>query len=134
VNINDTINVMRLQSVAPFSENSAEFHQGMVSRMDVSYAKYGAVADAYPHKVDAIESLRKRLDRYTETGNTEWLMDAANFAMIEFMRPRHPNAHFAATDSGASPGRVWNSGTETAAANTGLAGITVAPRVSREGD
>lgn len=90
----------------PASEFSEQFTKGMRDRMAVSYFKYGKVADAYPHKVNAIESLHKRLDRYLETGNTEWLMDVANFAMIEFMHPAHPEAHFRATDSNESPGRA----------------------------
>lgn len=92
----------------PDTEVSREFLQGMADRMGVSYCKYGAVADAYPHKVNAMESLQARLDKYARTGNTEWLMDVANFAMIEFMRPRHPDAHYRPTDSKESPGRVWN--------------------------
>lgn len=107
-----------LPSGIPATEFSELFVQGMADRMAVSYCKYGAVAEAYPARVDAIESLRKRLDRYAETGNTEWLMDVANFAMIEFMHPRHAAAHFKATDSHESPGRVWNSGSVTDAANT----------------
>lgn len=79
----------------------------MVDRMSVSFHKYGPVAEAYPGKVNAVDSLVKRLDRYRETGNTEWLMDVANFAMIEFMHPAHPKAHYRATDSRESPGRVW---------------------------
>jgi hypothetical protein len=102
----------------PNTEFSPPFVQGMADRMAVSYCKYGAVAEAYPARVDAIASLKKRLDRYAEDGNTEWLMDVANFAMIEFMHPRHPQAHFKATDTYESPGRVWNSGSETPAANT----------------
>jgi hypothetical protein len=73
--------------------------------MEASKAKYGPIKDAFPHKLDAIESLMIRLDAYQNTGNTEWLVDAANFAMIEFMLPRHPKAHFRATDSHESPGR-----------------------------
>lgn len=91
----------------PDSEVSREFLQGMADRMAVSYCKYGAVADAYPHKVSARESLQVRLDKYWRTGNTEFLMDVANFAMIEFMRPSHPSAHYRPTDSRESPGRVW---------------------------
>jgi hypothetical protein len=99
----------------PESENSEQFHQGMMDRMGVSYFKYGLVEEAYPSKVDAIASLQKRLERYAETGNTEWLMDVANFAMIEFMHPRHPGAHFRSTDSDESPGRKFESGfTDTA--------------------
>lgn len=91
----------------PDSEFCQPFVDGMRNRMAVSYHKYGLVAEAYPDKVDAIESLKKRLDRYAETGNTEWLMDVGNFAMIEFMHPRHARAHYRATDSKESPGRVW---------------------------
>lgn len=97
-----------ISAPCPSSEFSEEFVQGMLNRMAVSYAKYGAVADAYPSRVDAIASLKARLDRYDRDGNTEWLMDVANFAMIEFMRPRHPEAHFRATDSRESPGRKWH--------------------------
>lgn len=101
----------------PESEFSDLFVQYMKNRMAVSFHKYGPVADAYPHKVDAVASLKKRLERYAETGNTEWLVDAANFAMIEFMYPRHPKAHFEGTDSDASPGRVSAEGKQTWKAN-----------------
>lgn len=99
---------IKISPAIPESEVSPVFLQGMADRMGVSYCKYGALADAYPHKVDAIESLKARLDKYTRTGNTEWLMDVANFAMIEFLRPKHPAAHYRPTDSRESPGRVWN--------------------------
>ena len=82
----------------------------MANWVAVSYHKYGAVADAYPHRMDAGASVRQRLDRYIETGNTEWLIDVANYARIEYMRPNHPRAHFMASDSEASPGRLDHSG------------------------
>lgn len=87
------------------TEFSERFVKLMQNRMIVSFYKYGKLADAYPHKVDAIGSMSERLRKYAETGNTEWLVDAANFAMIEFMHPRHPEAHFEGTDDDASPGR-----------------------------
>lgn len=87
------------------TEFSEPFVQGMKDRMVVSFYKYGHVADAYPHKVNAVVSLTDRLRKYAETGNTEFLMDAANFAMIEFMHPAHPEAFFAGTDDDQSPGR-----------------------------
>ena len=93
---------------APESEFSQKFVQGMADRMAVSYAKYGRVSEAYPSRVDAVASLKARLDKYAATGNTEWLMDVANFAMIEFMHPRHEKAHYRPTDSKESPGRVWH--------------------------
>ncbi len=88
------------------TEVSEEFIRGMRDRMVVSFHKYGPVADAYPDKVDAIGSLMDRLRSYSMTGNTAYLMDAANFAMIEFMLPNHHNAHFAGTDDEDFPGRL----------------------------
>jgi hypothetical protein len=92
----------------PASEFSQPFVQGMADRMAVSFCKYGRVAEAYPSRVDAIASLKLRLEKYAKDGNTEWLMDVANFAMIEFMHPRHEKAHFRPTDSKESPGRKWH--------------------------
>ena len=92
------------------SEFSFPFVQGMANRMAVSFHKYGAVADAYPHRMDAVASIAQRVAKYQETGNTEWLMDVANYAMIEYLHPRHPDAHFSATDSDASPGRIDQDG------------------------
>ena len=95
------------ESRIPQTEYSPEFLQGMINRMTMSYYKYGEVRKAYPRLVDAIGSLKLRLERYEQDGNTEDLMDLANYAMIEFMHPRHPKAHFEAGDSHASPGRKW---------------------------
>jgi len=106
----------RKHDSVPTSEFSDEFVQGMYDRMAMSFFKYGPVAKGYPDKVDAIASLKVRLERYAETGNTEWLMDVANFAMIEFMRPRHPKAHFRGTDSD-STGRVLATGVHSTKSN-----------------
>lgn len=85
------------------AEYSEEFWEKMKNRMAVSYYKYGPLYNnRFTHH--SIEDLKKRIKQYEETGNTEWLVDAANFAMIEFMFPLHENAHFRATDSHESPG------------------------------
>lgn len=85
---------------------SDSFVSLMRNRIVMSHYKYGWVSDTYPELADAIESLKQRLALYEETGNLEHLVDVGNFAMIEYMRPRHPNAHFKATDSDQSPGLV----------------------------
>jgi hypothetical protein len=94
---------MKTKLSAP-SEVSVAFIQGMADRMGVSFHKYGPLANNYPFPANAIENLKKRLSKYAEDGNTEWLMDVANFAMIEYMRPSHSEAHFRPTDSKESPG------------------------------
>ena len=95
---------------------ATEFHepfvQGMRDRMVVSFYKYGHVANA--KNSDNLKSLVLRLKAYTDgipekgiaAGNLEYLMDVANFAMIEFMHPQKASTYFLSTDSDASPGRV----------------------------
>lgn len=109
-----------LETACPHTELSKPFLKGMLDRMGVSFHKYGAVAEAYPAKVDAIASLKTRLERYEQDGNTEWLMDVANFAMIEFMHPAHPQAHYDPQDSDTSPGRTRHNGVQSTWRNKAL--------------
>ena len=83
---------------------SKEFIDLMQNRIIVSHYKYGWISQNYPELAKAIDSAEERLRLYRETGNTEWLVDLANFAMIEYMHPSHLQAHFRATGSDKSPG------------------------------
>lgn len=92
---------------------SVEFDELRLNRMIVSHYKYGWVSETYGnHLADAVKSLEKRLELYKQTGNTEFLLDVANFAMIEYMYSQHRYAHFRATDSNESPGLVGISSKE----------------------
>jgi len=97
-----------MTKLVPPSEDSPKFHERMRQAMAVSFHKYGPVKEAYPHKVNAIASMEKRLRLYKETGNADYLVDVANFAMIEFMLPAHEKFHDNPTDGG--EGRSWHSG------------------------
>jgi hypothetical protein len=46
-----------------------------------------------PH-YDNVAYMHQRLDKYTETGNLECLVDVANLAQLEFVESRHPLKHF----------------------------------------
>lgn len=85
------------------TEYSEEFDRIRKIMMIMSFYKYGPLQENYKQEkcLDAIGNLKKRLEKYEETGNTEFLADIANFAMIEFMYPQHPKAHYKPTDSGA---------------------------------
>lgn len=102
---------LKLEGI-PESEWSPEFIQGMLNRMAVSFHKYGKVMDS-PSTLDHIEGLKKRLSKYEEDHNLEWLMDVANFAMIEYMKPSREGAWFRATTSDESPGLVTKDGRTT---------------------
>lgn len=89
-------------------EVNMDFLQRMADSMGMSFFKYGRIQDAYPTKVNAIESLKQRLAKYEQTGNSDFLVDVANFAMIEATFPAHKDAHYRFTDSNESPGRKFN--------------------------
>lgn len=124
--------IIKTIPAVPETEFSETFVQAMYDRMATSFAKYGLLEKAYPDKVNAIETLEFKLRRYASTGNTELLVDIANYAMIEFLRPRHAMAGFRPTDTGPDNQRVWNDGVLTQKAN--VQPVTAALRQSREGD
>lgn len=84
------------------TEYSERFDQIRKNMMVVSYYKYGSLSDNYEKYkcMDALGNIEKRLAKYRETGNTEFLADLANFAMIEFMHPSIPGARYIPTDNG----------------------------------
>lgn len=87
------------------TEYSPKFDEIRKHMMVTSFYKYGPLKFNSENVLDDnIKSLEKRLTKYKETGNTEFLADVANFAMIEFMYPQHEKAHYRATDSKESPG------------------------------
>ena len=85
------------------TEYSEKFDEIRKSMMVVSYYKYGPVKDNYgKYKcINAVENIKKRLEAYEKTGNTEFLCDASNFCMLEFMYPQIEGAKYVPTDSGA---------------------------------
>ncbi len=99
------------ESGQPDSLDAKFFLQAMMNRMGVSYHKYGSIAAKFPHEANGVDQIFQRCQKYAETGNVEWLIDAANYCMIEALRPSHPDAHFRSTDSDESPGRINLDGT-----------------------
>lgn len=81
-----------------------EFDEKRKNAILVSYHKYGPSKDNFKKgMVDAIGSLKKNLKKFEETGNTEYLVDVANYAMFRFMYPQG-NESYRPTDSNESAG------------------------------
>ena len=88
-------------------EYSLQFDELRKNRVEMSFYKYGPVRKNYgTGNVQALPTAQLCLEKYKETGNTEYLCDAANYLMFEFMFPQHENAHFRATASEESAGQV----------------------------
>lgn len=83
---------------------SEEFVTKMKKAIEMSHYKYGYVSKTYPELAQAHKCIQERLNLYLKTHNTEYLVDVANFAMIEFMRPAFEDSKYSPTDSGQSPG------------------------------
>jgi hypothetical protein len=89
------------------TEYNFEFDELRKNRMCMSYYKYGPVKVNYDRRlINALESMKKCIMKYELTGNTEYLVDAANYGMIEFTFPQHANAFFCPTRSDESAGIV----------------------------
>lgn len=86
---------------------SEKFDELRKNRVEVSSYKYGSARKNFATgNVNAIESMKLCVQKYQFTGNTEYLCDAANYLMFEFMFPQVKGAYFKATDSKDSAGIV----------------------------
>lgn len=88
-------------------EYSDRFDELRRNRVETSFYKYGPARKNFATgNVQAIPTMERCVRKYQETGNTEYLLDASNYLMFEFMYPQHPKSHFRPTDSGESAGIV----------------------------
>lgn len=83
---------------------SESFITKMKNAIEMSFYKYGNAYKTYPELAQAYKCIEERLELYLKTHNTEYLVDIANFAMLEFMYPSFNDAKYKPTDSEASPG------------------------------
>lgn len=82
------------------SEWSEEFERLMRNRLIIGALRYGRIGAANKPQYDRVNSMIKRLMKYQETGNKEFLVDVANICLLEFVECNHPNQHFHAIDDG----------------------------------
>lgn len=76
------------------------FETLMKNRMVLGTYRYGDFRDSNQLKRDRIKSAIKRLHKYIETGNGEFLVDTANLCLIEFTKPNNKKFHFSPIDDG----------------------------------
>ena len=77
------------------NEYSERFDQLRKNRVEMSFHKYGPAKTNFKDKlVDALKTHDLCIEKYKETKNTEYLVDAANYLMFEFMYPQREGAFF----------------------------------------
>lgn len=88
------------------SEYSDQFDKERKYRVEISYHKYGPARNNFGEgRVDALKTAELCLEAFKKDGNTEHLIDAANYLMFRFMYP-YPGEYFKPTDSSGSVGTV----------------------------
>jgi hypothetical protein len=83
---------------------SEEFITKMKNAIETSHYKYGWASQTYPELAQAVKCIQERLDLYNKTHNKDYLVDIANFAMLEYLYPSYPDAKYIPSDSDKSPG------------------------------
>lgn len=91
----------------PQDQIDIPFIQGMLNRMAVGFHNYGHMR-RYENKSNSLKNVKIRLEKYEQSHNTEFLIDAANFTMMEFVKPGFEDAFFKSTTKEESPGVIVN--------------------------
>lgn len=82
------------------TEWSIKFENLCRNRMILGALRYGRLNSPNKPKYDRIDSVFKRLKKYQETGNKEFLVDVSNLMLLEFEECNHPLEHFNSIDDG----------------------------------
>ena len=110
-----------MEQIDMSNEYSEEFDKLRKNRVEMSFYKYGPERRNFgTGNVKAIPTMELCVKKYQETGNREYLLDAANYLMFEYMFPQHSKAHFRATSSEESAGIVGMSVNEMERFREGL--------------
>lgn len=88
-------------------EFSQEFVKLMMARVEQSYHKYGSARKNFAEgRVDPIKTAELCLDAFKKDGNTEHLIDAANYYMFAYKFRNALGYSFRSTGSSESVGTV----------------------------
>lgn len=88
-------------------EYSHEVDKMRRDRVETSFYKYGSAKNNFGKGfVNALGSHDRCIEKYKETKNKEYLLDAMNYLMFEFMYPEYKGAYFKPTSSEESAGIV----------------------------
>lgn len=89
----------------PLDQINIDFLQGMLDRMAMGFHTYGHMRRQH-NRPDNLRCKELRIEKYRNTKNTEFLIDDANYSMMEFTFPGIEGAFFKATEKHESPGAI----------------------------
>lgn len=78
---------------------SPEFERLCRNRLMMGCLRYGHMDEQRTnHKWDVLKAIGAKVQAYELTGNTEHIVDAANYCQLVFVLDPHPTKHFSALD------------------------------------
>lgn len=84
------------------TEWSDLFETLMRNRLLMGAFRYGTMEEkrrnATKNRWDLLGAIKAKCELYEETGNTEYLVDMANYCLLAFEFDPHPKKHFSALD------------------------------------
>lgn len=80
------------------TEWNVDFEKLMRNRLIMGAMRYGRIGAKNKPKYDRVSSMIKRLTKFQQSGNKEFLVDVANLCLLEFVECNHPNEHFHSID------------------------------------
>lgn len=85
-----------------------DFSDGFVNKMkntiEMSHYKYGWASETYPRLAQCYKCIQQRLEYYEKTHNKDYLIDIANFAMLEFLYPSFSDSKYTPDESDSTIG------------------------------
>ena len=83
------------------TEWSPTFEQLMRNRLIMGALRYGTLEEKRhrPVPYDLIGAIKSKIELYDRTGNLEYMVDIANYCLLEFELGDHPTRHFEALDN-----------------------------------
>ena len=77
-----------------------KFEKYMRNRLIMGGIRYHPFDDSRQMQWNFMQGLYKSIGQYEVTGNTEFLVDCANYCLLEFTFGTHPKKHWHANDDG----------------------------------
>lgn len=97
---------LRWPSKVPREQYSVDFLQKMLNRVAFGYYRYGSQVREGGVPKQWVKRATLEIKAYKRTGNSEHLINAANYMMCECISPEHPKHHFKHESVSATRGKV----------------------------
>ena len=75
-----------------------EIYRLALNRFYIGSYRYGTFKEKVYPRYFGIHACNKKIEAYKRTGNLEFIIDAINCLVIEFIYPGHKDAYFKAED------------------------------------